>query len=305
MGIPAPRIDYNSLATPGGVGQGLAALGDSVIRARIARNKADQDAQGLARMEKRDSMLAAQNAARLEEDGRHNRAVEATQQQELGLRGLSTFGAGVKNVTSAIGGGLSKMMDPTAQARVRYLDSMTQKNLRQPEQKIPEVGEAAYSVARRALADQEAALQGEARTNPDFQEVPGMTRWNAVTPAKRNLQTELQQLRETSDDAKIVREYMRQMEEHAKARTAKAAVPPGGPNGPGGAQAPAPATVIPAGAGSIRKRVTQLYGGAIDADLEASIAEAEMGDAESLQQLEELFAPVAQPEEPDLLGNPR
>ena len=305
MGIPAPRIDYNSLATPGGIGQGLAALGDSVIRARIARNKADQDAQGLARMESRDAKLAAQNEARLAEEGRHNRAIESTKQQELDLRGLESFGAGVKNFA----GGLSKFADPTAAARVRHLDSMTAKNMRPPAPpKIPEVGEAAYSVARRALADQEEGLRNESRTNPDFQGAPAGI-FSAAVPAKRNLQTELQQLRETSDDAKIVREYMRQMEEHAKARASGSAVPPGGPSGPGGSQAPIPATAIPASVGALRKRVTQLYGGTIPPEVEQSLMEAEEGDADSAQQLEELFTPadentIAPTPKTNLLGEP-
>lgn len=270
MRIPAPSFDYNSLATPGGVGHGLASIAGAVVNARATQNKANVDAQGLARLERRDQEDRALRAAEMEERTRANAANEDIRKQELGLRGLESFGRGAVNVGKGLG---SLISGPKEAAQIDHLKSMAEKNRRPPVPKAPpQLGHEARVGYMKLLEQAKADLRSQAVTNPKAF-APRDVEWDILSPdlpAERNLEAELAELDKTHPAAIALRD----------------------------------ATVnqqAPVAAGNLRARVSARFGGKLPPEWEQSLMEAEAGDAESMQQLEEMMG-VAPQDSDDLLG---
>lgn len=264
MRIPAPSFDYNSLATPGGVGQGLASIAGAVINARAMQNKAEAERQGLARLEQRDREDRMLRSAELDERARANKATENFRQQELGLRGLESFGRGAATVGKGIAG---LFPDAKTAAQIDHLKSMAEKNRRPPAPRpAPVMSHEARVGYLKLLEQAKADLQAKAMTDPRYKPTKNWGGWGDDTPAERSLEQELKDLEQTHPAAIALREATANQ------------------------QAPAPASAMPAAAGNLRARVSGLFGGAIPPDWEQSIMEAEAGDAEALQQLEEMLA---------------
>lgn len=278
MRIPAPSFDYNSIATPGGVGHGLQALAGSLINARATQNKANAEAQGLARLEQRDQNEMRMGMSRMDEQNRSNLANEEIRRQELGMRGLESFGRGAANVAKGIGG---LFPDPKTAAQIDHLKSMAEKNRRPPAPKTtPPMSHEARVGYLKLLEQAKADLQAKAMTDPRYKPTKNWGGWGDDTPAERNLEQELKDLEQNHPAAIALRE--------AKEREQ------------------APANAAPAAAGNLRARVSARFGGKIPPDWEQSLMEAEGDaklnippDAESLQQLEEMLAEQPQP---DTLG---
>ena len=280
MRIPAPSFDYNSIATPGGVGHGLQALAGSIINARATQNKANAEAQGLARLEQRDQNEMRMGMSRMDETNRSNLANEEIRRQELGLRGLESAGRGAANFAKGVAG---MFPDAKTAAQIDHLKSMAEKNRRPPPPKTtPPMSHEARVGYLKLLEQAEADLRNQAVVNAkDFQ--PQDVEWDIFSPdlpAKRNLEKELAELRQTHPAAIALRE--------AKERE----------------QAPVPANAAPNAAGTLRARVSARFGGKIPPDWEQSLMEAEGNDVESQQQLEEMLG-VAPQDSLDLLGNPQ
>lgn len=291
MRLPAPRIDYDAIATPGGIGAGLGNLVGSLAQARAMRQRTAADQAGLARLRERDAMAdqraqeeMALRQAQFDETKRSNLAGENIRTQEAGARGLAALAGGARS----LGSGLASFMDPEKQARVRYLQARTER-LGQPTPISSESYVGALKLKQAAVD----ALNSAKMTSPkDFQPT-SEGEWNPLVenrqlPPKRDYEAELRAINENPEWGAIINRYQDQIKR-------------------GGQQAAAPVNAMPTAASTIRKRVVAAYGGAVPPEVEQSILEAEGNDLESLQQLEEMLngsaSPAVAPADPnDLLG---
>ena len=278
--IPAPRLDYNSLATPGGIGQGMAGLMGSILQARALQNTAAVKQQGLAQMEDRNARQYMGQQADRQERGRANLANEALRGQEIAARnGMSSLPPSAMEV-----------------ARTKLIEAQTLRALRPP---VPRavaapkprdgISPEAYAGLERNIADGVAELRKDTLLHPSqFQATKNW--FSPDEPAQRNIEDEVQAY------TKERRETM--------GLNRRQPCQGGQPE-----QVAQPAWVAPAPAASatgIRARITALYGGMLDPDTEQSVLEAEEGDPDALEQLEEMLqgtAPAIAPQDPnDLLG---
>lgn len=273
-----PRINFNTLTTPGGIGQGLQGLvgaidKSSVDRARIAEAEQQRQfqQQGLARLQEQDAANAGFRQQEFGERQRHNKVAEANQQAETGLRGLQSFGQGALNVAKLFQG-------PSAvdHARADMYTSAAEKNRRQV--RDPTTLSAADETRRLVLvADDLGRWDTQAMLNPDYS--PGKKPFfgDAPPPAKNK----------DADRAAYEAE-----------RRAYYGIGQGG--APAQNQAPA---------ANLRAQVEARFPQGIPPEWEQSLLEAEANDQDAILQLTEELAKGAQQVAPgpelDLIGNPQ
>lgn len=328
MGISAPSFDYNSLATPGGIGQGLASLGGALADASARRRQAeveqarlDFEKQGLARLQANDLANRSQQAMQFQDSVNHNRAQEEYQQ-----------------------GQLKRQDGLAALANTRYnADAERQKTL-----DAAAVMERGYQHERQGKLDASAMEFNAARAKHYATAMPSVARDPFALRPETYLEGAKVAAKRAQDrisQEEMSPEYQNQVKESQKwgfggLRSVGAA--PASPAskydayyqeeiGKLGLPAKPPvwhsSTPVQTGntdshvtpsAPSLRDRVTALYGNDLHPDIEKSLAEAETGDQESAAQLKGILQQhagaqegegaaetVAPGEERDLFGNPR
>jgi hypothetical protein len=274
-----PRINFNTLTTPGGIGQGLQGLvasidNASVKRAQIAAQQEQQAAQqqfqqqGLARLMAQDSANAAHRTDTLGESKRHNQAMETNAQAATGLRGLESFGKGVLN-------GAKMLQGPSEvdRARADMYNSAAEKN-RRPVRDPNAISQADRTRRLELLQRDLEDWDSKAMMNPTYR--PGEKPWFGAAPPPAG--------NRAADRAAFEQSRM----------------------GFYGLNAAAPAA---GGGGDLRAQVQARFPRGIPPEWEQSLQEAEAGDQDSAAQLmEELMGgatpQVAPAQEVDLLGNP-
>lgn len=270
MRIPTPSFDYNSLATPGGVGQGLASIAGAVVNARATQNKANAEAQGLARLEKRDQEDRILRERELAERSRANMAGEDLRKQELGLRGLESAGRGAVNVAKGLGSLFPNAKD---QALTRKYNAEADRALRPPQPNAARdpslIPAAVWNQLDQEATNEATDAMNRYKLSPEYTTALGASKaWFNKGPVPESPEQRFEKaLQEARERRGLTRPQPWQT-----------------------GQQPTPANAMPAAAGNIRSRVSGLFGGAIPPDWEQSIMEAEAGDAEALQQLEEMLA---------------
>jgi hypothetical protein len=281
-----PRINFNTLTTPGGIGQGLQGLvasidNASVKRAQIAEREKQQAAQqgfqqqGLERLMAQDAANATYRADTLKESKRHNQAMEGNARAVTGLRGLESFGTGLKN-------GLKMLQGPSEvdRARADMYTSAAEKN-RRPVRDPNAISQADRTRRLELLQRDLEDWDSKAMLNPMYR--PGEKPWFGEAPPPAG--------NRAADRTAYEQSRMGFYGLNAAAPTA-------------------------GGGGDLRAQVQARFPRGIPPEWEMSLQEAEAGDQDSAAQLmEELMggaapvapqvAPQVAPEqEVDLLGNP-
>lgn len=283
--MPLPSFDWQSINAPGGIMQGLGALGTALTNASVRRRELEAQAAAQKREQAyRDQQLAMQQQAQdlrgeqFAETKRANAAGEDIRRQELGLRGLQSFGGGLKSLV----GGLSGMFDPYKQAQIENLQ-LRNEQLRNPKPRAMTVDQR-IGVDKLYKGDVD-ALNRERMMNPEaFSGKPASGGWwtggeTPAVPPARDYNAELEALRSQYE----ARYPGWNPETPPQGGLTSMANPPAGSymNLPLKASSP------------IRQQITQLYGGQLPPEVEQSLREAEAGDQESMQQLQEMLAPPA------------
>ena len=318
MGIPAPSFNYNSLATPGGIGQGLASLGGALADASARRRqteldnaKLDFEKQGLARLQSNDVANRSQEAMRFQESVNNNRAHDEFQQGELtrqnGLAALANTrynadAARQKTLDAAAvtergyqherQGKLDASQEALNAAHAKHYATSMPSVARDPFALRPET----YLEGAKLAAQRAQARVAQEELSPEYRDqVAASKTWFnkgpvPATPASKS-------------DAYYQEEL------------GKLGLPAKPPAWHTTAQAGNTESHVTPSAPSLRDQITALYGSNLHPDIAKSLAEAETGDKDSEAQLRELLQQhgdqegqretVAPGEELDLLGNPR
>ncbi len=269
MGIPAPRFDYDAMATPGGIGQGLAGLGGALANAAARRRQAAVDEQRLAQQQQGMAQQQANSDRGFDEGRRQFDARQINDGKRLGLEGLR-----VENETRRVGlAGLPNMVD---EARIRNLDAST-KRMGDPSRATPAkdpriIPPAVWNQLDQAALEETDAEINRIKLSPEYtKEVAdskGFVFGLGAGPAPRDLNAQREQL-------------LRQNRE----RRGLSAVQPWQ-----GGSTSTPANASPAAAGTLRKRVAGAYGAQIPPDVLARLAEAEAGDEDAILDVEEALS---------------
>lgn len=291
MAIPAPRFDYEALATPGGIGQGLAALGGALANAAARRRQAEAmemkaaaDQQGLARLQSNDVI------------NRENRRREFGEQMRQGDERI-------KLEEKRIGlAGLAKPLTPVDDARIRNLDASTER-LKRP------AGLASLARDPRIIPaavwnqlDQEASAEAMDAVNRRKLDPAHRAALDASKPGWFSGPAGPAPMNDEQYREEVLRKARERRGLH---------LPQPWQAGPAAAEgkstAPIAAQNAPTGVGTLRKRALAAYGNAVDDEVLAAIAAAEAGDEEAAAQLEEMLAPgkpLAPEEDPTTLLGP-
>lgn len=281
MGLGMPSFDYNSLNAPGGIAQGLGAIGAAFVNARTQRERqAQQQAQldfqrqGLAQVQAQNEFNNTYRTGQSTENERHNRAME-------GIGATRASQVGVPHQKSPEELAYLQAQTAEAQARTERL-GRPDRTRWDPSLPSADAQLKANSDAA-AYADEQLAL--EARKPENKGTSGGMFPWSAgATPPK---------------DLKAFREEAFQRRSSELRR--------------GVGQFSTPASAAPNAVSNLRQRVSNAFGGQLDANVEAALRAAEAGDTEAQQQLEQHIsggAPTGNTVAPgsisgqDLLGNP-
>lgn len=281
--MPLPSFDWQSINAPGGIMQGLGALGAALTNASVRRR--ELEAQAAAHQQDQaygDQQLAMQQQAQdlrgeqFAETKRANAAGEDIRRQELGLRGLQSFGGGLKSLV----GGLSGMFDPYKQAQIENL-RLRNEQLRNPRPREMTTDQR-IGIEKLYQNELDALAAEKLRDKDAFEGKPAG--WGpfgaAAVPPTRDYAKEMAAIKQKYDQ-----------------RFPGWDQPPQAPQGGLTSMAnPPPGSVmnLPHKVSSpIRQQITQLYGGQLPPEVEQSLQEAEAGDQESMQQLQEMLAPPA------------
>lgn len=187
MAFPTPTINFDSITTPGGIGQGLAAVGASLARAKAIRERTALEQQGLARLQAKDDQDMRHRMSVMEEQKRHNLA-----QEDLRRQGLSRL--------------QGKPEDPLLEEKRGLIQAQTAKLNRPPAPRVAAPMSHEARVGYMKLVEQaKADLRAKALIDPAYKAVPGGM-FSSGTPAQRNLEADLKELENTHPAAIALRE---------------------------------------------------------------------------------------------------
>ncbi len=286
MGIPAPSFNYDALNAQGGLGQGLAALTGSLANAAAKRRQAEADMrqadiqrQGLERLRSND-VIGQENAKRqgLEQVRQFDEA-QGLRRDQYEMQGLEALARQ----------GQQGMVDA---ARIRNYDADTQRKMR-PTAQSQARDPALIRPGEWNQLDQQALQETEAEINrqklsPEYAAEVSAAKGTFGMfkgPPARNLDQIRQQLLDANRKRRGLDRHQPWMD----------------------GQGSVPAAAAPAAAGNLRQRATAAFGGKLPPDVLSRLAEAEAGDPDAIQDVEESLsggAPVAPDDDPTKLLGP-
>jgi len=308
MPIGLPSFNYNSMMTPGGVGQGLGAVAAAIANAGNKRREMEQGLedrdsrkQGLAQMEARANQSLGMDQRRLDEGYRHNIEMEARANQSLGMD-QSRLDEGYRHNIEMEAQGVAKQnadvqryKDTQAASAQEWARGQPQRdadlNKTNAQAQSYSKGQSYRGTTANELVNIEKLVNDSYRDeenaalgNPDYLPTPTRLGFGTPTPARKKLLTrEEHRAQYFATRPGLQRAYDQAM------------------------QAPAPGGQ----GGDLASRAHAAYGGNIPPGVQQrldAIANNTPDAAQAQQELESLFgapaAPVANPNGLDLLGNP-